>query len=155
MTKGDDERPIAGDGRARPSDVDVRVGDRLRLRRKVLGMTQAELGERCAVSAQQIHKYEQGLSSMSAGRLAKFSAVLAVSVGWFFGEDDVGSGLPTELLNLLSDPYNIEAISLLTQVDDARAKKLAINLIKNVAKYASAESAGLGVDSATSKKINL
>ena len=125
------------DGRTKPTYVDTRVGDRLRLRRKVLGMTLAELGERCALSAQQVHKYEQGLSSMSASRLAQLADALSVHVGWFFDEGDSDSGLPTELLNILSDPQNMKVISLLVRISDPSAKKLVVRLVQDVAEYAS------------------
>ena len=127
---------VEEDGVAKPLPVDTRVGARLRLRRTVLGLTLAELGARCAISAQQIHKYEQGLSSMSAARLAQVAAVLAVSVGWFFGENDPDAGLPSELINVLADPQNMKVMSLLIRLKDPRAKQLVASLVQDVVDYA-------------------
>ena len=127
---------VEEDGVAKPLPVDTRVGARLRLRRTVLGLTLAELGARCAISAQQIHKYEQGLSSMSAARLAQVAAVLAVPVGWFFEENDPDAGLPSELINVLADPQNMKVISLLIRIKDPKAKQLVARLVQDVVEYA-------------------
>ena len=124
------------DGVAKPLAVDTRVGARLRLRRTVLGLTLADLGARCAISAQQVHKYEQGLSSMSAARLAQVAAILAVPVGWFFEENDPSTGLSSELINVLADPQNMKVISLLIRIKDPHAKQLVASLVQNVVDYA-------------------
>jgi transcriptional regulator with XRE-family HTH domain len=132
-------KPRDLDGETRPSQVDSRVGDRLRLRRKVLGLTLAELGERCALSAQQVHKYEQGLSSMSAARLVQVADALSVPVGWFFDEGDPDRGLPSELLDILSDPQNMTLMTLLVQISDLDLKKMIIDLTRNVIEYTKKE----------------
>jgi transcriptional regulator with XRE-family HTH domain len=124
------------DGKDKPPTIDTRIGARLRLRRTVLGLTLADLGARCAISAQQVHKYEQGLSSMSAARLAQVAAILAVPVGWFFEENDPSTGLPSELINVLADPHNMKVISLLIRLKDPKAKQLVAGLVQNVVDYA-------------------
>lgn len=134
-------KPNDDDTRRKPSEIDAHVGGRLRLRRQVLGLTLSELGERCSLSAQQVHKYELGLNSMSAGRLVQFGDALSVSVGWFFNEAEIDGGLPSEVLNILADPQNTKVISLLLQVNDPEAKKLIINLVKNVVEYTNNETA--------------
>jgi transcriptional regulator with XRE-family HTH domain len=65
------------------------IGRRLRTRRRLLGLTQAALGEACGLTFQQIHKYERGLMMLSAGRLWKLSNALGVPVSYFF------EGLPS------------------------------------------------------------
>src|SRR5690242_20580147 len=52
-----------------PNPVDVRVGARLRLRRKMLGLSQEKLGETIGVTFQQMQKYERGATRVGAGRL--------------------------------------------------------------------------------------
>ncbi len=68
----------------RPRDVDVHVGARLRLCRKLLGMSQARLGEAVGLTFQQIQKYERGTNRIGAGRLYQFGEVLDVPVTFFF-----------------------------------------------------------------------
>ena len=59
------------------------IGERLRRRRRALGLTQGDVGRRCGVSLQQIQKYEAGART-SAARLWSLSQVLDVPVAFFF-----------------------------------------------------------------------
>lgn len=71
-----------------PDNVDVHVGQRLRVRRSLLGMSQEKLAEAIGLTFQQIQKYERGVNRISAGRLFQFSKILDVPVGYFY--DQVG-----------------------------------------------------------------
>ncbi len=73
-----------GQGVRRPSPVDVHVGSRLRLRRKLLGMTQTDLGDAIGVRFQQVQKYESGKNRVSASRLCDLARVLHVPIDFFF-----------------------------------------------------------------------
>lgn len=67
-----------------PNPVDVHVGARVRLRRKILRMSQEKLGEQLGVTFQQVQKYERGANRVGASRLWKLSEVLDVPVGFFY-----------------------------------------------------------------------
>ena len=60
------------------------IGRRLRARRRLMGLTQAAVGEACGLSFQQIHKFESGSMVISASRLWKLSNALGVPVSYFF-----------------------------------------------------------------------
>lgn len=62
-----------------PHEVDVFVGERIRVIRTSLGMSQLTLAERVDVSFQQLHKYETGLTRVSASRLVMIARALGVS----------------------------------------------------------------------------
>ena len=62
----------------------LHIGRRLRTRRRLLDLSQAELGRRCGVSFQQIHKYETALVSISAARLFSLAEALGVTSAYFF-----------------------------------------------------------------------
>ena len=64
--------------------VDVHVGDRIRVRRTLLGMSQEKLGEALGLSFQQIQKCEKGANRISAGRLVQFAKILNVPASYFF-----------------------------------------------------------------------
>ncbi len=64
--------------------VDSHVGQRLRQRRWLMGMTQQELGSAVGIRFQQIQKYESGANRVSASRLWDISQVLEVPVAFFF-----------------------------------------------------------------------
>ena len=73
-----------GHGTGRPSPVDVHAGAQVRLRRKLLGMTQTGLGDAIGLTFQQVQKYESGTNRISASRLCDLSRVLDVSIEYFF-----------------------------------------------------------------------
>jgi len=77
--------------------VDDYVGERLRVRRTELGLTQEDLARNVQMSNQHIQKYETGANRISVGRLYEIAKALTVSVGYFFEEFDSekpGVGMP-------------------------------------------------------------
>jgi transcriptional regulator with XRE-family HTH domain len=64
--------------------VDMHVGQRIRRRRWMLGMTQQQLGEAVGIKFQQIQKYETGMNRVSASRLYDIATSLEVPVSFFF-----------------------------------------------------------------------
>ena len=75
-----------------PNPVDIYVGEKLKERRKLLGLSQTELADMLALSFQQIQKYEKGKNRISASRLVDLSNVLEVSISYFF------NNMPTSIL---------------------------------------------------------
>lgn len=70
----------------KPDPIDVHVGQRLRQRRMLVGMSQERLGDTVDLTFQQIQKYERGSNRMGASRIFRFSQVLAVPVSYFYDE---------------------------------------------------------------------
>lgn len=71
-----------------PNPLDVHIGNRLRIRRVFLGITQKDLAKLAGISHQQIQQYEIGGNRISAQRLWVFSRLLDVSVMFFFEDID-------------------------------------------------------------------
>ena len=71
--------------------IDIHVGNRVRLRRTLLGLSQEKLGDEVGLTFQQIQKYERGANRIGASRLFQFSRILDVSKSYFFEE------LPSEI----------------------------------------------------------
>ena len=67
-----------------PDPVDVHVGQRVRARRKMLGLSQTQLGKDLGVTFQQVQKYERGTNRIGSSRLFKMSTTLDVPVAYFF-----------------------------------------------------------------------
>lgn len=65
-------------------DIDTHIGQRLRRRRWLLGMTQSQVGEKVGIKFQQIQKYETGQNRVSARRLWDLSKALDAPVTYFF-----------------------------------------------------------------------
>ena len=84
-----------GGGRG-TTPVDAHIGQKIRTRRILLGLTQTELAEAANISFQQVQKYEKGTNRVGASRLQQFSEALGVPPSYFFeGAPTVGKKQPT------------------------------------------------------------
>ncbi len=83
----------------RPGDVEIdqHVGQRLRERRVVLGLSQTALADGLGITYQQLQKYETGFNRIAAGRLYGCAQLLGVPPEYFFeGLGGSDSGTPDE-----------------------------------------------------------
>ena len=64
--------------------VDLHIGQRVRHRRWLLGMTQQQLAQSVGIRFQQIQKYESGANRVSASRLWDLAQALDIPVSFFF-----------------------------------------------------------------------
>ena len=85
-----------------PDPIDVHVGNLIRQRRRLLGLSQTDLAATVGVRFQQMQKYETGFNRVSASRLYKIAQTLDVPVEFFFEglnkADAETSGSKTEWL---------------------------------------------------------
>lgn len=65
-------------------EVDTHIGRRMRIRRRHMGLTQAELGETVCVVPQQLSKYEKAANRISASTLYRIATALDVEPAYFF-----------------------------------------------------------------------
>ena len=82
-----------------PAKQDKIIGQRLRKRRKELGMSQRELGTCIGVSYQQIQKYEKSINRLPASSLYEIANALDVPLEYFFEAT-------TEPMLLISTPLS-------------------------------------------------
>jgi transcriptional regulator with XRE-family HTH domain len=73
-----------------PNPVDLHVGARVRMRRKLMGLSQEKLAEALGLTFQQIQKYERGANRISASKLFDIGCFLHVTPGFFF--EGLGNG---------------------------------------------------------------
>ena len=71
-----------------PNPVDVHVGNRIRLRRTLLGYSQQYMAKKLGLTFQQVQKYEKGCNRVGASRLWDISKVLDVTMDFFFEDMD-------------------------------------------------------------------
>lgn len=71
-----------------PNPIDVHVGNRIRLRRTLLGMSQMKLASLLGLAFQQVQKYERGMNRVGASRLWDIGKVLHVPVEFFYEDMD-------------------------------------------------------------------
>ncbi len=80
----EDELVLTGPLSSDAAPAGVHVGQRMRHRRWMLGMTQRRLSKLVGVKFEQIRKYEAGASRISASTMRNIAAALEVSVSYFF-----------------------------------------------------------------------
>jgi len=78
-----------------PNPIDIHVGNRIRMRRTLLGMSQQRLGRALGLTFQQVQKYERGTNRVSAGKLYQLARVLSVPISDFYDTYAAG-GAPAE-----------------------------------------------------------
>jgi transcriptional regulator with XRE-family HTH domain len=109
----------------RKSDgVDKHVGERVRLRRIMLKMSQTELGGKIGVTFQQLQKYEKGANRIGASRLYQLAQILNVPPGFFFEGLPGSKGnavLPDYLTDLMGTAEGQRLVRALARV---RSKKV-------------------------------
>jgi DNA-binding XRE family transcriptional regulator len=71
-------------GKNVPNPTDRHVGARVRMRRKMLAMSQEKLGAALGLTFQQVQKYEKGANRIGASRLQQLSHILQVPISFFF-----------------------------------------------------------------------
>ena len=87
-----------------PNPTDKHVGSRVRLRRKMLAMSQTKLGDALGLTFQQVQKYENGTNRIGASRLEQISHVLQVPVAFFFEGAPSHDAHPTDSIGDAPSP---------------------------------------------------
>jgi transcriptional regulator with XRE-family HTH domain len=116
--------------------IDKHVGERIRLRRTELGLTQEQLAEALDVSYQQIQKYETGANRISAGRILEIARKLSVDVGFFF-EDLPDDSQPGQALQHGGRQRSaIELVRKFAQIKDPEVRAAIAGLVKTIVERA-------------------
>ncbi|MDD9841971.1 MAG: helix-turn-helix domain-containing protein [Alphaproteobacteria bacterium] len=126
-----------------PTSADRHIGQRLRLQRMNLGMSQEALGARVSLTFQQIQKYEKGTNRISAARLFELANILDVDVGFFFEgleqrRSDIQGmqesvSLPA-FLDFVSSKEGSALNQSFTKIRDKRTRQSIINLTRSLEK---------------------
>ena len=130
-----------------PNPIDVHVGERIRQRRMILGVSQENLGNELGVSFQQVQKYENGANRISASRLFDVARVFDVAVQFFFDEMPEkivrGSNKRSRSTNAQADDFvgdpmtkheTLELVRAYYRISDPRLRKRLFEMTKTLAK---------------------
>lgn len=74
--------------------IDVNIGEKIKIRRRELGMSQTDLGKQIGVTFQQVQKYEKGSNKIVASKLFDLAKIMDVPIGYFF--EGVNNNLPMQ-----------------------------------------------------------
>jgi transcriptional regulator with XRE-family HTH domain len=123
-----------------PDQVDVEVGQRIRVLRNNAGISQTVLAEELGVTFQQVQKYEKGVNRVGAGRLTKIAGVLNVPVTKLLGLDEEfiatsssheNSASP---LQLLTTPGALRLLRAYAKLEDGVMRRSIVALAENISR---------------------
>jgi len=128
--------------------IDIHVGQRVKLRRKSMKMTQQELGAVLDLTFQQVQKYERGANRISASKLFAITETLNTSISYFFddmeGHEDNQTAFAEEtpefassgtraVLQFASSLEGTELNKAFASISDAKTRKQLVALFDVIA----------------------
>src|SRR6516225_7382445 len=125
-----------------PNPIDQHVGRRVRMRRKMLAMSQEKLAAALGLSFQQVQKYEKGANRIGASRLQQMSHILQVPVEFFFeGAPNAlaphgsnGGALSTaQIDDFVSGSEGLRLIRAFMRIDNAALRRRIVMLVQEIA----------------------
>ncbi len=127
--------PLTG---KRPNATDVYVGGKVRMRRKMLGLSQEKLGDLLGITFQQIQKYEKGTNRIGASRLQAMAKALDVPISFFFPDEPVPEfGMQESgadyALDFMSSSEGLEIGRAFTRIRDPKVRRKLVDLIRAIA----------------------
>ena len=120
--------------------IDVQVGNRVRIRRMLIGMSQERLGDLLGLTFQQVQKYEKGVNRIGAGRLFEVSRILNVPVDFFY--EGLGTNpLPAnetdaaapQVMEFVASGEGLQLSLAFMKIKDAKVRKRVLDLVKSLA----------------------
>lgn len=120
--------------------IDVQVGNRVRIRRMLIGMSQERLGDLLGLTFQQVQKYEKGVNRIGAGRLFEVARILNVPVDFFYeglnatqpGESNTEVVAPP-VMEFVSSGEGLQLSLAFMKIKDAKVRKRVLDLVKSLA----------------------
>ena len=125
-----------------PNPIDKHVGNRLRMRRIMLGMSQTNLADGLGLTFQQVQKYEKGTNRLSASKLQQCAGILQVPVEFFFegvpsipGAPKPKGAVPSVdyVSDFLATTAGLALVKAFTQIKDAKLRRCIVDLVEGIA----------------------
>jgi transcriptional regulator with XRE-family HTH domain len=124
-----------------PNPTDRHIGSRMRMRRKMLAMSQTQLADALGITYQQVQKNESGTNRVAASRLQQISHILQVPVAFFFeGAPKVsaphgshGSALIAEIDDFVASSDGLRLIGAFMRIDNADLRRRIVMLVQEIA----------------------
>jgi transcriptional regulator with XRE-family HTH domain len=128
-----------------PNPVDLHVGARIRLRRRMQGVSQEKLADALGLTFQQVQKYERGANRVSASKLYEIAAALRAPVAYFFDglADPTGDELDgvrvaaaseeSTVHSFLMTPEGLELAKLFPNIAPGLVRRRLLELVRSLA----------------------
>ena len=119
--------------------IDLQVGNRVRIRRMLIGMSQERLGDLLGLTFQQVQKYEKGVNRIGAGRLFEVSRILNVPVDFFYEglatnptpANETDSAPP--VMEFVTSGEGLQLSLAFMKIKDTKVRKRVLDLVKSLA----------------------
>ena len=114
--------------------IDKDLGQRIRLRRVEMMLSQGKLAAKLGVSFQQIQKYEQGANRVGAARLSQIAETLGVPVSFFYdsGLNNAKRG-EVESLLFMDANFSLRLLRAYRAIKDVRLRRRFVTLAEALA----------------------
>jgi transcriptional regulator with XRE-family HTH domain len=117
--------------------IDAQVGNRVRIRRMLIGMSQEKLGDLLGLTFQQVQKYEKGVNRIGAGRLFEIARILGVPIDFFYdgvasSADTLASAAPP-VMEFVSSGEGLQLSLAFMKIKDPKVRKRVLDLVKSLA----------------------
>ena len=109
------------------------LGNKLKLRRLALGLTQTKVAKAINVTFQQIQKYEKGTNGVSSNRLMQLSSFLKVPIIYFF--EDYKEFKDVNSSELLNEDLNYSFLSRTFSSLSKTQKEKIFQILSNTTKF--------------------
>ncbi len=113
-----------------PNPLDVYFGQRMKLRREMLGLSQLKLSRQLGITFQQVQKYEKGVNRVGFSRACDIADVLGTTLD-FFREGIDTKSLNQSPMRLVNDSAPISFKYLDIDIEDPLKCTETLELVKN------------------------
>ena len=117
--------------------IDIQVGNRVRIRRMLIGMSQERLGDTLGLTFQQVQKYEKGINRIGAGRLFEIARILGVPIDYFYDGVSATEEAPAEetppVMAFVSSGEGLQLSLAFMKIRDPKVRKRVLDLVKSLA----------------------
>lgn len=122
-----------------PNPIDIHVGERIRMSRLLIHMSQQTLAGRLGLTFQQIQKYEKGSNRIDASRLQEISEILGVPVAFLF-EDLPGQNsraseqtMPKYFVEFMGTAQGQRLVEAFAKLSDKNVRSNLVRLVESIA----------------------
>lgn len=114
---------------SQPSPIDIQVGRKIRERRLICGLSQADLAKKAGTSPQLIQKYETGVTRITVDKLYELAETLSVDMSYFLTDiSENAAELHDQKKTFDYDNSNIDCEEILKFVKEYKKIKVEMSL---------------------------
>lgn len=133
-----------------PNPVDLHVGARIRMRRRMQSVSQERLADALGLTFQQVQKYERGANRVSASKLYEIATTLHAPISYFFDglDDPAGDGARADTAGdeqtvhaFLMTSEGLDLARGFTRIARGRVRRRLLELIRALAENGDHDSA--------------